>query len=146
MPPPLPLNTIDVIVAPEQIICDDGAEAAAPGPRFTVTVEVIAVPLHPFAVGVMVNVTVTGEPVVLVKVPAISPEPVDAIPVTEPVLFLVQLYVAPPVVLLSAIAVMGIPEHTVCDDRVATATGLGFTSTVALFVQEFELGVMVNVT
>ncbi len=94
----------------------------------------------------MVNVTVTGEPVVLVKVPAISPEPVDAIPVTEPVLFLVQLYVAPPVVLLSAIAVMGIPEHTVCDDRVATATGLGFTSTVALFVQEFELGVMVNVT
>jgi hypothetical protein len=54
--------------------------------------------------------------------------------------------VAPPVVLLNAIAVMGIPEHTVCDDRVTAATGLGFTSTVALLVQEFELGVMVNVT
>jgi hypothetical protein len=58
---------------------------------FTVTVEVIAVPVQPFAVGVTVNVTVTGEPVVLVNVPVIFADvPLEAIPVTEPVLFLVQ--------------------------------------------------------
>lgn len=61
-----------------------------PGIGLTTTVAVIALPVQPLAVGVMVNVTVTGEVVVLVKVPAILPEPLEGIPVTEPVLFLVQ--------------------------------------------------------
>ena len=39
----------------------------------------------------MVNVTVIGALVVLVKLPLISPVPLAAIPVTVPVLSLVQL-------------------------------------------------------
>lgn len=51
----------------------------------------IAAPGQLFAEGVMVNVTVTGAVVVLVNEPLISPEPLAAIPVTEPVLFLVHV-------------------------------------------------------
>ena len=61
------------------------------GVGFTTTVAVIAVPGQPFAVGVMVNVTVTLALVVLVNDPVISPLPLAAMPVTVPVLFLVQL-------------------------------------------------------
>jgi hypothetical protein len=46
-------------------------------------------------VGTMVNVTVTGAVVVLVRVPTILPLPLEPIPVTRPVLFLVQVYVLP---------------------------------------------------
>jgi hypothetical protein len=55
------------------------------------TVAVIGVPEQPFTVGVIVKVTFTNELVVLVSVPVISPAPLAAIPVTDPVLFLVQL-------------------------------------------------------
>ena len=55
------------------------------------TVAVIGVPTQPLAVGVIVNVTVTGDVVVLDNEPLISPLPLAAIPVTVPVLFLVQL-------------------------------------------------------
>ena len=58
---------------------------------FTVTVAVIGVPGQPFADGVIVNVTVTGNPVVLVSTPLILPVPLAGIPVTVTVLFLVQL-------------------------------------------------------
>ena len=51
----------------------------------------IDAPGHPLAVGVMVNVTVTGALVVLVNEPLILPEPLAAMPVTVPVLSLVQL-------------------------------------------------------
>ncbi len=61
------------------------------GVGLTPTVAVIAVPGQPLAVGVMVNVTVTKALVVFVNVPLISPLPLAAIPVTVPVLFLVQL-------------------------------------------------------
>ena len=50
---------------------------------------------------------------------------------------------------LNAIAVMTEPEQTVCVDGVATAFGVGFTSTVAMIgvpLQLFATGVMVNVT
>ena len=48
-------------------------------------------PGQPLAVGVMVNVTVTGAFVVLVKVPVIGvPEPLAAMPVTVALLSLVQ--------------------------------------------------------
>ena len=75
---------------PEQIVCDKGV-AVAPGAGFTKTVAVIAVPIQPLAVGVIVNVTVTGAAVVFVNDPLILPEPLPAIPVTVPVLYLVQL-------------------------------------------------------
>jgi len=60
------------------------------GVGLTPTVALIGVPGHPLAVGVMLNVTVTNALVVLVREPVISPLPFAAIPVTVPVLFLVQ--------------------------------------------------------
>ena len=82
---------MDVIAVPEQIFCDDGVAVAVPPDGFTSTVAVVGVLLQPFAVGVMVNVTVTGELVVLSKEPLILPVPLPAMPVTEAVLSLVQL-------------------------------------------------------
>lgn len=109
--------------APEHMVCDGGA-ATALGVGLTSTVAVIALPVQPLAVGVIVNVTVTGALVVLVKVPLISPEPFAPIPVTVPVLSLVQLKVVPPTAPESAIVVIGKPEQTVCDEGVATALGI----------------------
>jgi len=90
VPDTAPDNTIVVIVAPEQMVCDAGA-ATAFGVGFTNTVAVIDGPGHPLAVGVMVKVTVTGALVVFVKAPLILPLPLAAIPVTVTVLSLVQL-------------------------------------------------------
>lgn len=61
------------------------------GRGLTVTDVVMAVPMQPLAVGVIVKVTFTGEAVVLVRLPLILPDPVAAIPATELVLSLVQL-------------------------------------------------------
>ena len=92
VPAVLLLNTTEVIVAPEQMVCDDGvADADVDDPAFTSTVAVIGAPIHPLAVGVMVNVTVMGPVVVFVKAPVMLPDPVAAIPVTEAVLSLVQV-------------------------------------------------------
>ena len=91
VPPEPPLDAIAVIVAPEQIVCNDGVATTTFGVGFTSTVAVTGVPAQPLAVGVMVNVTVTGEAVVFVKAPVMLPDPLAAIPVTEAVLFLVQL-------------------------------------------------------
>ena len=91
MTPGVPLlNATGVIVAPDKIVCDNGVADAA-GPAFTSTVAVIGAPVTPLAVGVMVNVTVSGAAVVFVKAPMMLPVPVAAIPVTEAVLSLVQL-------------------------------------------------------
>jgi hypothetical protein len=79
----------------------------------------------------MVKVTVTGELVVLVNVPEISPVPESGIPVTEAVLFLTQLYVAPRVLPVSCIVVIGFKEQIVCAAGVAPTFGIGFTVTVA---------------
>jgi len=68
------------------------AGTVATGVGFTKTVAVIGAPgVQPNAVGVIVNVTVTGAFVVFVNVPDIFPLPLAAIPVTLAVLFLVQL-------------------------------------------------------
>ena len=91
MAPLTPLDTIGVIAVAEQTVCDDGVDTAVPCGGFTITVAVMAEPVQPFDVGVMVKVTVTGVPVVFDKIPAILPEPLDAIPVTQFALFLVQL-------------------------------------------------------
>jgi hypothetical protein len=85
-----PVNTMVLMVDPEQMVCDDGV-ATEFGAGFTITVAVIAVPVQPLAVGVMVKVTVTDALVVFVNVPLIFPEPLAKIPVTVAVLFLVQL-------------------------------------------------------
>lgn len=61
------------------------------GRGLTVTVAVTGVPVQPLAVGVIVNVTVTGAAVVFVKVPVILPDPLADMPVTVPVLSLDQL-------------------------------------------------------
>ena len=72
------------------MVCVSGVAVAA-GPAFSTTVAVIGLPAHPLAVGVTVNVTVTGAPVVLINAPEIFPDPLSAIPVIEAALFLVQL-------------------------------------------------------
>ena len=84
------LNPIVVIVAPEQIVCDNGVADAA-GPGFTSTVAVTGAPVQPLTEGVIVNVTVMAPVVVFVNAPMILPDPLAAIPVTVVVLFLVQL-------------------------------------------------------
>ena len=61
------------------------------GSRLTVTVAVIGAPVQPLTEGVIVNVTFAAAVVVFVNVPVILPEPLAVIPVTEVVLFLVQL-------------------------------------------------------
>ena len=80
----------------------------------------------------MVKVTVTGTLVVFVNVPLILPLPLAAIPVTATVLSLVQLKTVPATLPESTIVVIDSPEQIVCDDGVATALGVGFTSTVAV--------------
>ena len=75
-----PLNTIGLILAPEQIVWLFGVDTAS-GVGFTRTVAVIGEPRQPLALGVMVNVTSIGAKVVFVNVPLISPLPFEAIPV-----------------------------------------------------------------
>jgi hypothetical protein len=119
------------------------------GVGLMVTVAVIGAPTQPFAVGVIVKVTVTGAVVVFTSVPLILlPVPLAAIPVAVAVLFLVHANVVPDTPLVNAIAVIGVPVHTVCDAGVATATGIGFTVTGTVTagpLQPFAAGVMVNV-
>jgi hypothetical protein len=119
-----PLRTI-VVIGPEQTVCEEGV-ARTVGTGFTNTVAVIGVPGQPLAVGVIVNVTVTGLAVVFIRLPLISPLPLAAIPVTDAVLSLVQLYVVPLTFPVNTMGVMA-PEQMVCDAGVATALGVGLT-------------------
>ena len=112
------------------------------------TVAVIAAPGQPFAVGMIVNVTVTGELVVLVSEPKILPLPEAAMPVTVAILSLVQLNTVPLTAPDKAIVAIG-PEQIVCEGVVATAFGVGLTKTVAVIAapgQLFADGVIVKVT
>src|ERR1700741_2723345 len=122
----------------------------ASGKGFTVTVAVIGVPGQLFAVGVIVNVTVTGDPVLLTKLPLILPEPLAPMePPIVPTLSLVQLNDVPLTAPLIMIGVIFWPEQRLCDDGVATASGVGLTTTVAVIGvpgQLFAVGVIVNVT
>jgi hypothetical protein len=148
VPATLPVSTIVVIGLAEQIVWAGGV-ATAFGVGFTSTVAVIGVPGQPLAVGVMVNVTVTGAKVVLVSVPLILPEPLAAMPVTVALLSLIQLYVVPATLPVSTIVVIGLAEQIVCAGGVATAFGVGLTSTVAVIGapgQPLAVGVMVKVT
>ena len=131
VPATVPVSTMVVSDEPEHIVCDDGV-AASLGIGFTSKLAVIGVPGQPLAVGVMVKVTVTGPVVKLVSVPDMLPAPLADIPVTVIVLFLVQLYVVTVTLPDNTIVVIGVPEHIVCEDGVATALGVGLTSTVAV--------------
>ena len=84
-----PLNTIGVMLVPEQIVWLKGV-AVASGVGLTNTVVVIGVPVQPLALGVMVNVTSTDAKVVLINVPLISPTPLEARPVIVAVASRVQ--------------------------------------------------------
>ena len=101
-----------VMAAAEQTVCDDGV-ATASGVGFTSTVAVTGVPGLPFAVGVMIKLTLIGMLVVLVNVPEISPEPETAMPVTETVLSLTQANVVPVTLLLKTISMIASREQTV---------------------------------
>ena len=85
------IGVIELAGTVVQIVWFDGV-AIAYGVGLTNTVAVVVGPAHPFALGVIVKVTVTGEFVVLVSVPAIGvPDPLAAMPVTATVLSLVQV-------------------------------------------------------
>jgi hypothetical protein len=83
------------------------------GSGLTVTVAVIGVPAQPLAVGVIVNVVVTGSVVVFVNDPDMLPEPLAAIPVVVAVFVRVQAYVVPATGLDNTIVVIAVPEHIV---------------------------------
>jgi hypothetical protein len=115
----------------------------------TRTVAVIAGPGQPFAVGVIVKVTVIGALVVLVKEPEMFPDPLAAMPVTVPVLLRVQAYVVPLTAPVKTIVLIEVAEQIVCEAGVATAFGVGLTNTVAVIAapgQPFAVGVIVKVT
>jgi len=142
------VRTIVVIAEAEQIVCEAGV-ATALGVGFTSTVAVIDAPGQPLAVGVIVKVTVTGALVVLVSTPLMSPLPLAGIPVTIAVLSLVQFNVVPVVLPVRTIVVIAEAEQIVCEAGVATAFGVGFTSTVAVIDapgQPLAVGVIVKVT
>ena len=61
----------------------------------------------------IVKVTVIGAKVVLVNEPLILPVPLAGIPVTVPVLFLVQLNIVLGIVPVITIVVIAAPEHMV---------------------------------
>jgi len=132
VPTTLPVSTIGVIAVVLQIVCDDGV-ATAFGIGFTTTVAVVVGPGQPFALGVMVKVTVIGAKVVLVKLPLIGvPEPFAGIPVTVATLSLTHVYVVPATGPLSTIGVIADPEQIVWLEGVAVAVAVGNTVTVAV--------------
>lgn len=140
---------MELMAVAEQMVCKAGVVLIIAGVGFTVTEAVTGVPVHPFAVGVMVNVTVIGTVLLLVKMPEIFPVPLAAIPDTESVLFLVQLYKVPAACPVKVMGIILEPEQIVCVAGVGVAVTFGFTSTVAVTgvpSQVLALGVTVNFT
>ena len=117
-----------VICDPEQMVCDDGV-ATIFGAEIIKTVAVIGVPEQPFAVGVIVNVTVTAAFVVFVNTPLILPVPLPPMPVTDAVLSLVQLKAVPTTLPVIEMLLIEEPEQIVCDNGAANASGIGLTVT-----------------
>lgn len=102
-----------VIAEPEQMVC--GAIALTTGLGFTSTADTFVPSVQPLAVPAILNVTVTGAVVVLTREPAIVlPVPEADMPVTDAVLSLVQLYVAPDAVLDAMIFAIASPLQIVC--------------------------------
>jgi len=125
VPTTFPVSAIGVIAVVLQIVCDDGV-ATAFGIGFTTTVAVKVGPGHPFADGVMVNVTVIGAKVVFVSDPLIGvPAPLAGIPVTVATLSLTHVYVVPATGPLNTIGVIALPEQIVCVAGVAVPVAVG---------------------
>lgn len=84
------------------------------------------------------KVTVIATLVVLVNVPEILPVPLAGIPCTRPLAtspkFLVQLYTVPTTLPVITIVVIADAEQITWLAGVATAFGIGFTTTVAVVV------------
>ena len=110
--PGVELVSATEVVPVEQIVCNGGV-ATAIGVGLTRTVEMIGIPGHPFAIGVIVNDTVTGKLVRLVSIPLILPVPLAAMPVTVTILSLVQLKIVPATSPVRIIGRIGVPEQIV---------------------------------
>ena len=135
-----PDSVMVVIRASEQMVCVAGV-ATAVGVGLTNTVAVIAAPGQPLAVGVIVNVTVIGALVVLVKEPEMLPLPLAAMPVTVAVLLRVHAYVVPVTAPVKTMVLIDEAEQMVCAAGVAMAVGVGLTSTlmVEVLLHPFKL-------
>ena len=105
-------NTTGIVDMPEQTVCDAGT-AWATGIGLTRTVDVIAGPWQPLAVGVIVKVTTIGVLVIWFSEPIMSPLPKSGIPLTPTVEnpLLVQLKVVPETPLNKNIDAIGSKEH-----------------------------------
>ena len=125
------LFTIVVMGTPLQRVWDAGV-ATALGTGLTTTVAVMGAPDgQPAAFSeVMVNVTVTGAFVVFVRAPLILPVPLAAMPVTDRVLSLVQLNVAPTPA--RTMAVTGLPVQMVWAAGVAVVLSVGVNSSAPM--------------
>lgn len=107
-----PDGTIVAMADPEQTVCAAGVPETATVLGLTATVDETDEPVQPFKLGVMVNVTVVVVvPLRFVSIPAIFPLPLDDIPVTEVVLFLVQLKTVPAKLPLADMGVIFEPEQ-----------------------------------
>lgn len=137
---PAELVAVNTELLFKQMVAGEGV-TLMDGAGFTVTVAVIEFPTQEVGegpVGVIVKVTVTAEVVVLVNVTPVmlEPEPLEAMPVTEEVLFLDHAKVVPVILLLvlSAIVVNAEPEHMVWLLLVAVASGKAFTLTLRVLL------------
>ena len=150
---PLTLEPNEMLVVPP--LQKDCGLAEPTGLGFTVIVAVIGLPTQKVGagpVGVIMNVTVTSDVVVLVNVvPVIFPEPLDAIPVTFPLdklpLSLVHAKVVPDTTGLvpSVIVVNAFPEQIVWLLFEAVAEGKGLTVTTTALVAVHPVAVIVSV-
>ena len=119
------------------------------GSLLTVTIAVIGGPGHPPIVGIIVKIVDWAVVVVLLSIPEIFPVPLLLIPVILELLSRVQLKMVPPTLPDKTIAVITLPEQMAWIVGVATAFGVGFTTTVAVIavpMHPFAVGVIVNVT
>jgi hypothetical protein len=123
VPDTLLLNAMEVI-PPSQNVIEEGV-AVITGVGFTVTLTVIGVPGHPEAEGVIVYTTVPAVVPVAVSVCAMADPLPDNAP-EAPVCVTVHENVVPVTLLVRATPVT-VPEQIVCDEGVASATGVGFT-------------------
>ena len=98
-----------VMASPEQVVCV-AEDALIVGVGFTVIVNVLEVPVQPFADGVTVIVAVTGVlPVLIAAKEAMLPVPLAASPIDG--LLLVQEYKVPVTAPLKLMAVVLAPLH-----------------------------------
>ena len=116
------------VLPPVQIVCVTGV-AITTGIGLTVITTVIGEPVHPFAEGVMVYVTVAGAKVALTNVCVmLVPDPLEN-PDAEPdVTAEVQVKLVPATEPVSETPVV-IPEHIACEAGVAVTVGVGLITT-----------------